>query len=131
MIAYVIRRVVAGVLLIVVMSFVTFALFFASPIDPADFACGKNCSVEQKEVTAAALGYDDNFVTQWVKFAKGVFVGRDYPDDPKVKETAPETVVHCPAPCLGYSTERTSTVTDLIQQTLPVTTSIAILAFVF
>ena len=51
MIAYIIRRMVAGVLLIVVMSIVTFALFFASPIDPAQFACGKNCSVEQKEET--------------------------------------------------------------------------------
>ena len=131
MIAYVIRRLVAGVILIVVMSIVTFALFFASPINPADFACGKNCSVEQKKVTAAALGYDDNFVSQWTKFAKGVFVGRDFPDDPKLKETAPETIAHCEAPCLGYSRERTSTVTDLIKDTMPVSMSIAIVAFVF
>ncbi len=129
MIAYVIRRLVAGVLLIVVMSVVTFALFFASPINPADFACGKNCSPEQKKLTAAALGYDDNFLDQWVKFAKGFAVGRDFPDDPKVKETAPDTVAHCAAPCLGYSRERTSTVTDLIKETLPVTASLAVGAF--
>ncbi len=131
MIAYVIRRLVAGVLLIVVMSLVTFALFFASPINPADFACGKNCSVAQKKVTAAALGYDDNFINQWGKFAKGVVVGRDFPDDPKLEKTAPETIARCPAPCLGYSKERTSTVTDLIKQTLPVSMSIAIVAFIF
>jgi len=128
-IAYVIRRLVSGVLLIIVMSIVTFALFFASPIDPANFACGKNCSEAQREITAKALGYNDNFFEQWVEFAKGVFVGRDFPDDPKVKETAPETIAHCAAPCLGYSRERTSTVTDLIKDTFPVTASLAIAAF--
>jgi peptide/nickel transport system permease protein len=130
-IAYIIRRLVAGVILIMVMSIVTFALFFASPINPADFACGKNCSVEQKKVTAAALGYDDNFLSQWTKFAKGFVVGRDYPDDPKLKETAPETIVRCDAPCFGYSKERTSTVTDLIKDTFPVSMSIALVAFLF
>jgi peptide/nickel transport system permease protein len=129
--AYIIRRLIAGVILIVVMSIVTFALFFASPVNPADFACGKNCSPAQKEVTAKALGYDDSFIVQWGKFAKGVFVGRDFPDDPAVKEIAPETVAHCPAPCLGYSKERTSTVNDLVKETLPVSASIAIAAFVF
>jgi peptide/nickel transport system permease protein len=130
-IAYVIRRLVAGALLIVVMSLVTFALFFASPIDPAQFACGKNCSLEQKKVTAAALGYDDNFFTQWGKFAKGVVVGRDFPDDPKIKKVAPETIAHCAAPCLGYSKQRTDTVTNLIKETMPVSLSIAVVAFIF
>jgi peptide/nickel transport system permease protein len=128
--AYIVRRVIAGVILIIVMSIVTFALFFASPVDPAQFACGKNCSAAQKEVTADALGYNDNFIVQWGKFAKGIFVGRDFPDDPELKKTAPQTIAHCPAPCLGYSTERTSTVNDLIERTLPVTASIAIAAFV-
>jgi peptide/nickel transport system permease protein len=130
-ISYIIRRLVAGVLLLIAMSVITFALFFASNLHPENFACGKNCSPAQKEVTAKALGYDDNWVVQWGKFAKGIFVGRDYPDDPALKETAPETIVHCPAPCLGYSKNRSATVTSLIQQTLPVTASIAIVAFAF
>jgi peptide/nickel transport system permease protein len=130
-ISYIIRRLVAGTLLLIVMSIVTFALFFASNLHPENFACGKNCSAEQKAQTAAALGYDDNWLVQWGKFAKGIFVGRDFPDDPALKETAPETIAHCPAPCLGYSKERTATVTSLIQQTLPVTASIAIVAFAF
>ncbi|RNL64126.1 ABC transporter permease [Nocardioides marmoriginsengisoli] len=131
MVAYIIRRLIAGVVLLVVMSIVTFALFFASPIDPAQFACGKNCSPAMKAQTAASMGYDDNFFAQWGKFAKGVFVGRDFPDDPKLKITAPETIAHCAAPCLGYSKERTSTVTDLIKQTMPVSLSIAVVAFAF
>jgi len=128
---YVVRRIVSGVALIIVMSLVTFALFFASPINEEDFICGKNCSPAQKKETAAALGYDDSFVNQWLDFSKGVVVGRDFPDDPELKKTAPETIVHCAAPCLGYSQERTSTVTDLIKDTLPVSLSIAVVAFVF
>lgn len=131
MVSYVIRRLVAGVILLIVMSMITFALFFASPINPEDFACGKNCSPAQKAETAAALGYDDFWLAQWGDFAKGVFVGRDFPDDPALRETAPETIVRCDAPCLGYSKERTSNVTDLIQQTMPVSLSIAVLAFAF
>ena len=44
MIAYIVRRVVSGHHPDLVMSLVTFLLFFASPIDPARVSCGKNCS---------------------------------------------------------------------------------------
>ncbi|GAA1533769.1 ABC transporter permease [Nocardioides humi] len=130
MLAYVIRRVFAGVIMLIVMSIVTFALFFATPIDQETFICGKNCSAAQKKQTAAALGYDDNFAEQWVAFAKGVVVGRDYPNDPKLRETAPQTIARCDAPCLGYSRQQSNTVTNLIKETFPVSFSIAISAFV-
>lgn len=130
MLAYVVRRLIGGVILLIVMSMVTFLLFFASPINPADFACGKNCSAEQKQQTADALGFNDSAIEQWGKFAKGVFVGRDFPDDPKVRETAPDTIVHCDAPCLGYSRERGDTVTNKIKETMPVSLSIALVAFI-
>lgn len=130
MFAYVVRRIISGVILLIVMSIITFALFFASPIEPEKFACGKNCSPAQQKVTAAALGLDDSWLVQWGKFAKGVVAGRDFPDDPKMKELAPETISHCGAPCLGYSRERTATVTSMIKATLPVTASLAIVAFV-
>lgn len=130
MLAYVIRRLLAGVIMLIVMSIVTFALFFASPIDEASFICGKNCSAAQKKQTSAAMGYDDPFAEQWWKFAKGVVQGRDYPDDPQLRETAPETIVHCDAPCLGYSRERGDTVTNLIKDTFPVSFSLAVAAFI-
>lgn len=129
MFAYVVRRVISGVILLIVMSMVTFMLFFASPIEPEQFTCGRNCSQAQKDQVAAALGYNDSWYVQWGKFAKGVVAGRDYPDDPKLKETAPQFVVRCEAPCLGYSKERTAQVTDLIKDTLPVSVSIAVVAF--
>jgi peptide/nickel transport system permease protein len=128
--AYIVRRLVAGVIMLIVMSMVTFALFFASPVDPARFACGKNCSPELQEQTSKALGYGDPPTTQWLDFAKGIFTGRDFPDDPKVAKSAPETIAHCPAPCLGYSTKQAQTVTTLIKNAYPISLSLAIAAFI-
>jgi len=116
--------------MLIVMSMVTFALFFASPVDPARFACGKNCSVELQKQTAKALGYDEAPTTQWLDFAKGVFTGRDFPDDPVLRERAPETIAHCPAPCLGYSQQQAKNVTTLIKDAYPISLSLAIAAFI-
>jgi peptide/nickel transport system permease protein len=128
--AYVVRRVLVGVAMLVVMSMVTFALFFASPIDPARQACGKNCSPALQEQVRKALGYDEPVTTQWIDFAKGVFVGRDYPKDPAIAAENPDLVAHCPAPCLGYSQQQVAPVTSLIKEALPISISLAILAFI-
>jgi peptide/nickel transport system permease protein len=129
-VAYIVRRVFAGVILILVMSLVTFLLFFAGPVDPARYACGKNCSPALIAQTSKALGYDQPVIVQWGQFVKGVFVGRDYPNDPKLKKTAPETIAHCPAPCLGYSRFQNATVSSLIKDALPVSLSLALVAFI-
>jgi peptide/nickel transport system permease protein len=128
--AYIVRRVFAGVILILVMSLVTFLLFFAGPVDPARYACGKNCSPALIAQTSKALGYDQPVIVQWGQFVKGVFVGRDYPNDPKLKKTAPQTIAHCPAPCLGYSRFQNATVSSLIKDALPVSLSLALVAFI-
>jgi peptide/nickel transport system permease protein len=128
--AYIVRRVFAGLILMLVMSLVTFILFFAGPIDPAKYACGKNCSPALQLQTKKALGYDQPVIVQWGQFVKGIFVGRDYPNDPKLKKTAPETIAHCPAPCLGYSRFQNATVTSLIKDALPVSLSLAMVAFI-
>src|SRR6478609_11962088 len=86
MLAYVIRRLFVGVIMLVVMSLVTFVLFFASPIDPGRYACGKNCSVAQIKQTNKSLGYDKPVIVQWTDFLKGVVRGRDYPDDPELRD---------------------------------------------
>jgi peptide/nickel transport system permease protein len=129
--AYIVRRLVSGLILLVVMSLVTFRLFFASPVNPARFACGKNCSPALQRQTSKALGYNKPVLVQWTDFLKGVFKGRDYPDDPALKKTAPETIAHCPAPCLGYSKQSNDTVTDLVKDALPVSLSLALVAFIF
>ena len=129
MFAYIVRRVISGILLLIVMSMVTFLLFFAGPVHPENFACGKNCSPALKEQTKKALGYDKPVPVQWTDFAKGIFTGRDYPDDPALRAEAPELVSHCPAPCLGYSKVQSANVRDLVAKALPISLSIAFMAF--
>lgn len=130
MIAYSIRRLFSGLVMLIAMSFVTFALFFATPVDAARFTCGKNCTPELVEQNRKALGYDQPWYAQWANFMGGIVAGRDFPADPKLKETAPQTIVHCPAPCLGYSPFRTSLVTDSIARAFPISISLAFAAFI-
>ncbi|GAA4714024.1 ABC transporter permease [Nocardioides conyzicola] len=130
MLAYVIRRLFVGVIMLIVMSLVTFFLFFASPIDPGRFACGKNCSVAQIKQTNKSLGYDKPTIVQWTDFLQGVVKGRDYPDDPELRAAAPQLVTHCAAPCFGYSVVNTKTVNQLMKEAFPVSLSISIAALV-
>jgi peptide/nickel transport system permease protein len=128
--AYIVRRLFIGIIMLIVMSMVTFVLFFSSPVHPEDFACGKNCSPAQKEQTRKALGYADPVTVQWANFAKGFLAGRDFPNDEELRKAAPEQVVHCTAPCLGYSFSTNATVTSKIKDAWPISVSLALAAFV-
>lgn len=126
--AWAVRRVAVGVALLLALSVVTFALFFASPVDPARFACGKSCTAEQREQAARALGYDAPVLDQWTAFAGGLVLGRDFPADPELRRASPEIVTHCAAPCLGWSHVNGRTVNDLVADAFPVTASLAVVA---
>ena len=130
MLAYTIRRIVSGALLLVVMSVVTFVLFYASTDKPERYACGLKCTDQQLELTRKSLGYDQPFVEQWGKFAKGFVVGRDFPDNEKLREAAPEQVTHCGTFCLGLSYTYGDTVNKLLKDKLPVSISLALAAYV-
>ncbi|MEP6817649.1 MAG: ABC transporter permease [Marmoricola sp.] len=129
MFAFIVRRMVAGVIMLIVMSLVTYMLFFASPVDPTRFACGKNCSPALREQTRKALGYNKPALTQWTDFLKGTVQGRKYPDDRALRAAAPTLVTDCPAPCLGYSVTASSTVNDEVKAALPISLSLAFMAF--
>lgn len=130
MFAFIVRRVFVGVVMLFVMSLVTFLLFFASPADPARFTCGKNCSPALIEQNRKALGFDQPVLVQWGNFVQGIFVGREFPNDPELKRSAPETIAECPAPCLGYSPQSSANVTDILKQKIPVSASLALAAFI-
>lgn len=141
MVAYVIRRLFAGVVMLIVMSLVTFLLFFASPVDPAQFSCGKNCSPALKEQTRKALGYPPRDkgpyqqyvagpIRMWGKFVEGTVSGRQYPDDPALRSSAPQLIASCPAPCFGYSIINNTTVLDEIKTAAPVSLSVGMLAII-
>lgn len=122
MTAYVIRRVLTGLLILVLLSMLTFLLFNALPADPAALTCGKNCTPQVIEANRIRLGLDLPLWQQYIEFVKGLFVGRTYGSG--------TATFACAAPCLGYSFRRGQEVTPLILDALPVTIYLAVGAFV-
>ncbi len=127
---YVLRRLLSVVVMLFLITATTFALFFASPIDPARYTCGKNCTSIILEGNRKALGYDQPVAVQYGKFVAGLFVGRTFPDNAQLQSEHPEQNVSCPAPCLGYSPAQHRTINDMVAEAWPITLSIAIGAFV-
>ena len=110
---YIIRRVVAMILMLVALSMIVFLLFQALPADPAALTCGKSCSPQVIAQNRIRLGYDKPLYVQYGQFVKGIVAGRTY-------GSGTQTFT-CPAPCLGYSFNRGENVTTLIKNRLPVT----------
>lgn len=130
MITYILRRLVAVMVMLVLISMATFALFFAAPTDPAALTCGRECTPEVLAANTKAMGLDKPLPVQYWNMVKGLATDRHFPDDPEIMRTAPQTVTTCEAPCLGYSFLRQEPVTKLVADALPVTVSIALGAFV-
>ncbi len=125
MITYIVRRLVAAVALLVVISAVTFSIFFLVPrIAGADAETlasryvGRAAGQEQIRQTAEKLGFTDPLHEQYGRFVKGIVVGTTY-------DTGTE-VVDCPAPCFGYSFITRNPVTPELLDRLPVTLSLAL-----
>jgi peptide/nickel transport system permease protein len=127
---YVLRRTIAIVLMLLAISAVTFLLFFAIPRDPARLTCGKNCTPALLKTNRHVLGYDKPVTTQYFDFLKGLVTERDFPDDPQLEKTSPQNIVHCKAPCLGYSPSNGTTINNMLGSAAPITLSIAVGAFV-
>ncbi len=84
-----------------------------------------------KEQTRKALGYDDPTLVQWKDFMGGIVKGRVYPpNDPELREAAPQLVTKCEAPCFGYSQLNLKTVNEEISEALPITASLAVFALI-
>jgi peptide/nickel transport system permease protein len=127
---YIIRRLVAVVAMLFVISIATFLLFYAGPNDPARLTCAKNCTPATVEANRHALGLDKPIAVQYGAFLKGLVSERSFPDDPVQEREAPQTITKCAAPCLGYSFVRQTSVSSIIADALPVTVSLAVGAFV-
>ncbi|MFJ4224827.1 ABC transporter permease [Microbacterium sp. NPDC089695] len=118
MFGFIIRRTAALVVLLLVVSFVTFALFQIGPADPAAAACGQECTPERIEQARVALGMDKPFLVQYAVYLSGFFGDRMI--------GAPGAEQICAWPCLGKSFQTNENVTDVIVRALPYTLSIAI-----
>jgi len=123
-VAYLVRRLLAAIALLVVVSMVTFAIFFLVPrlagATPDDFASryvGKSANAAEVHQMAVKLGFTDPIYVQYGRFAKGVVAGADYDTGASVE--------HCPAPCLGYSFITQNAVLPELLDRVPVTLSLA------
>ena len=125
MFAYLVRRVIGAVVLLFIVTAVTFSIFFlvpklggASADDLASRYVGKSAGAAQIHETAVRLGFTDPLYVQYGRFLKGLFVGQDYNYGPAVE--------HCPAPCFGYSFLTQQPVWPDLVSRLPVTASLAL-----
>lgn len=122
MLAYIIRRLINAIITLLVVTAVTFGIFFGVPkltgTDPAFLYTGKTSDAASVEGIRTKMGLNDPVPVQYVKFVKAIVVGRDYANGPDVQ--------HCEAPCLGYSFKTDQEVTPLLMSDLPVTLSLAL-----
>jgi peptide/nickel transport system permease protein len=117
--AFIIRRVLAALLVVILTSMFVFALFFLGPSDPARPFCDLNgrCTPEKLEILTHQMGLDDNVAHQYAIFVKGIFVDREVQLGAKFD---------CEAPCLGYSFSTREPVTKDLVDKYPATLSLAI-----
>ncbi|MFF1697036.1 ABC transporter permease [Streptomyces sp. NPDC058257] len=121
MLAYLIRRLIAVVVMVLVVLLATFTVFFMLPKwagqDIAVLFAGKSSGAEQLAGIRIKLGLDDPLLVQFWDFVKGIPMGRDYANGPDV--------THCPAPCFGYSFRTEAPVWETLKDALPVTAALA------
>ncbi|MET9415094.1 ABC transporter permease [Streptomyces klenkii] len=114
MLRFLARRTLGALVIIVLISAITFALFFALPSQPALMSCGKNCTPDALALINKNLGLDQPVPVQYWHYMAGIFTGRDF------------TVGHCPAPCFGYSFSNQQPVWGTIVDRFPTTLSITV-----
>ena len=125
MIAYIIRRLFTTIFLLLVVSLITFAIFFLIPrlagqnaYELATQYVGRNptrsaiLQIEQK------LGLNAPLYLQYGRFIKAIVVGTHY--------NSGTSITYCPPPCFGYSFRSQQPVWPQMTSALPVTLSLAL-----
>jgi peptide/nickel transport system permease protein len=125
LITYIIRRLFATVLLLVIVAAITFAIFFLLPrlagqstYSLAAQYVGRNPIPSQIHDTEVKLGLNKPIYDQFGSFLKGIVAGETYSNGP--------SKTYCPAPCLGYSWRDQQPVWPLLVSYIPVTLSLAV-----
>jgi peptide/nickel transport system permease protein len=120
--AYLIRRLFAAAVMLVVIVMVVFGIFFLVPkwagVDIAASFVGKQADPAAVEAVRQKLGLSDPIYSQVWEFFKGIFVGRTY--------SGGGDVTHCAAPCFGYSFRSEQAVWPVLTDRFPVTLGLAL-----
>jgi peptide/nickel transport system permease protein len=124
-IAFIIRRLIATVFLLLIVSIITFAIFFLIPklagqttYQLAVQYVGRNptrtavLAIEQK------LGLNEPIYVQYGRFLRGLVFGEHY--------NSGTSTTYCPPPCFGYSFKSQQPVWPQMVSALPVTISLAV-----
>ncbi|MFB7663106.1 ABC transporter permease [Kitasatospora sp. NPDC056138] len=125
MFAYIIRRTFAALVLLLVVSAVTFGIFYLLPRMAGETTdqlaaqyIGKNPSPEAVAAIKQNLGFDQPIYVQYGRFLKGLVAGAEYKFGPDAAT--------CHVPCFGYSFKNHMEVWPQISSRIPVTVSLAI-----
>ena len=119
MLAYIIKRLLVGCVVIALISMIVFAVFWYGPKSPARPICNQEtsnrCTPERLARYEESMGYNNTITSEYIKYVNGVFTGRslELSDD------------YCHAPCLGFSYRSRNLVWEELKQRLPATISIA------
>jgi peptide/nickel transport system permease protein len=122
---FIIRRLILTVFLLLLVSAITFAIFFLVPrlagqtsYQLAAQYVGRNPTPDAIRAVEIKLGLNDPLYLQYGRFIKGIVVGVHYNNGPDVS--------YCPFPCFGYSFRNQQPVWPQLISDAPVTLSLAI-----
>jgi peptide/nickel transport system permease protein len=123
-ITFIIRRLIATIFLLVVVSMITFAIFFLIPrlagvnsYDLASEYVGRNPTAAAIHAVEQQLGLTAPLYLQYGRFLRAIVFGAHYNSGP--------STTYCPPPCFGYSFRTQQPVWPQMVSDIPVTLSIA------
>jgi peptide/nickel transport system permease protein len=124
-VTFIVRRLIATVFLLIIVSMITFAIFFLVPrlagqttYDLAAQYVGRSPTPTAIHAIERQLGLDVSLPVQYGRFLRGIVLGRHFDSG--------TTKAYCPPPCFGYSFKNQQPVWPLMVTALPVTVSLAI-----
>lgn len=119
MLGYLIRRLVSSLVVLFLVSFMTFALFFEAPTNPVEDLCVAHgvCTPAKFQAIEHQLGYDKGLIANYEAFVGGLF------HDRTIDYGGPH---HCDAPCLGISFHSQTEVSKDLLKYYPATFSLAL-----
>jgi peptide/nickel transport system permease protein len=119
MFGYVVRRLIAGVLVLVAVSMVVFAIFFYGPNDPALAYCPQSrCTPTRLDSIRHNMGLDRPAPQQYAEYMSGFVKGRHI--------EAGGISIDCDWPCLGVSFKYRVPVFDYLWARFPATLAVAV-----